>query len=228
MREGNLFNGVYFSPYYSLKDFSSFGVNIFFKKYMSKRCEVCFNLPFSNYRTSNWIIFLQFFYSLLPFKKNILNKYTLNIFFLDVINVYRGWRHSRGLPTRGQRTWTNAWSAYKSNLTLRHFKINLLKRLYAQIPISELNIAYAAEQFNLLWKLQWQQEWREARKSRLKQNKNKYKSEKIDLFSMSTGQINPAKKLKGKSKKNKGAKMASTLGFDPGFTKLILNQVKKK
>ena len=69
---------------------------------------------------------------------------------LDLINSYRGLRHAFGLPVRGQRTWTNAWSCYRSNLILRQFKIKLSKRLYTSITISELNIAYLAEQINSL------------------------------------------------------------------------------
>ena len=53
---------------------------------------------------------------------------TINIYWLELIGSYRGWRHIHGLPVRGQRTWTNAWSVYKSNLDLREFLVTLTKK----------------------------------------------------------------------------------------------------
>jgi hypothetical protein len=88
--------------------------------------------------------------NIVPQDRELRKKVIFNVFMLDLINSYRGLRHSFGLPTRGQRTWTNAWSVYRSNLLLRQFKIKLSKRLYTTITINELNIAYLAEQINSL------------------------------------------------------------------------------
>lgn len=41
---------------------------------------------------------------LTPKNRNYLSRYNTNIFFLDFLNTYRGLRHSKGLPVRGQRT----------------------------------------------------------------------------------------------------------------------------
>ena len=40
----------------------------------------------------------------IPENLDIKKRFTLNIFMLDIINSYRGFRHSMGLPVRGQRT----------------------------------------------------------------------------------------------------------------------------
>lgn len=45
----------------------------------------------------------------------------MSIIKLYLIRTYKGKSHSIGKPVRGQRTWSNAWGAYKSNQTLREF-----------------------------------------------------------------------------------------------------------
>ena len=138
-----------------------------------------------------------------------------NIFMLDLINSYRGLRHSFGLPVRGQRTWTNAWSTYRSNLTLRQFKIKLSKRLYTSITISELNIAYLAEQINSLWKIQWDSEWKKAKRQRQIQAKKSRNFYKVDLRAIASANVSVNEKKKNSS---------YVIGFDPGFTKYVIKQ----
>jgi len=136
---------------------------------------------------------------------------------------YRGWRHSRGLPVRGQRTWTNAWSVYRNNLILREYKLLLAKRLYGNLPSDNLNVIHLAEQVNLLWKLQWENEWNEVRKKRLLAAKSNFQATSVDLVSMSKGIVDNSgnKKLKKKTK-SLFNKNVFTLGFDAGFTKALI------
>ena len=47
--------------------------------------------------------------------------YRLNIIRLYLIKSYRGKCHALGKPTRGQRTWSNAWNSYRCNKLLRNF-----------------------------------------------------------------------------------------------------------
>lgn len=231
MREGKLLNGSYFLPSSSLLDFYNnkiFGINKNILLFFESRAELFQNYRFSHYNISQWISFFNFFYKIVPFKKTLKKKYLVNIFFLDSISSYRGWRHARGLPARGQRTWTNAWSVYKSNLVLRHYKIILLRRLYSKVSLSELNLAYAAEQFNLLWKVQWENEWLEAKKRRVQFTKKRQGHLKIDLVSMSSGQLNISKTTQSSGKKkSKVSKNVFNLGFDPGFTKALLKEPSK-
>ncbi len=151
----------------------------------------------------------------------------VSILFLDLISSYRGWRHGRGLPVRGQRTWSNAWSSYRSNLILREIKLKIAKKFYGNMPENEINMAYLAEDINSLWKVQWEHEWKTAKK-RLKilERGNKRTPVKIDLVSMAQGNIITddltQKKLKANKKKRIIQKNVFTLGFDPGFTKFVL------
>lgn len=45
----------------------------------------------------------------------------LNLIRLYLIKTFRGRGHSLGKPIRGQRTWSNAWTAYSSNRVLKTY-----------------------------------------------------------------------------------------------------------
>ena len=128
-------------------------------------------------------------------------KHTLNVYVLDMIQSYKGVRHARGLPCRGQRTWTNAWTSYRTNTTLRVFKIKLLNRAYKKTPHNQLNMYYLAEQINLLWKVFWKDEWLNAKKKVLVVSKKK--NYNVDIASMAKGNIISPTRLKKMSKKTK-------------------------
>lgn len=152
-------------------------------------------------------------------------KVCINIYLLNLLGTYKGWRHSRGLPVRGQRTWSNGWSSYRSNLVLRSYKITLTKKMYGHNFSNDHFTAYLAEEVNNMWKWQWGDEWKEAKKKRLNFQKNSKTALKVDLASMSKLQLGISGKKSESSKKVK--KNTFTLGFDPGFTKSIVNATKK-
>mgnify|MGYP002402902683 FL=1 len=195
---------------------------------IEERLESLLNTKIKDLPQRDWSVFLNLVHQIVPRKSSLKRRTILNVFMLDAITSYRGWRHYKGLPVRGQRTWSNAWSSFRSNLTLRNYKIKMAKKFYGNLPTYEVNIALAAEQINLLWKLQWYTEWLSAKFSRLNFKGNE-KTIKIDLYSMANGQImNPAK-FKKMSKKQKQSlkKNHFTLGFDPGFTKPLLKELYK-
>lgn len=226
MEKVNILNNKLFSLNSTVLNFflnDNFGFSFFSVNKFSERSEIFSSYLFSKFSTPQLISFLNLMANIVIKKKSLKDRYLLNIFFLDLISSYRGWRHSKGLPVRGQRTWSNAWSTYKSNLTLREYKILLMKRLHGNFSVNEVNIANLAEQINLLWKLQWEHEWREAKKKRLSAMKKKSSIFKIDLYSMSQGLVGDYSKKIKKTKKQKSLKKNYfTLGFDPGFTKALL------
>ncbi len=174
------------------------------------------------YHSSKWIILLRLLNEIIPSNKNIKDRFLLNIFFLDLTTCYKGWRHSRGLPVRGQRTWTNAWTTYRNNLILREYKVIIAKKLYGNLPTDSLAVTHLAEQINLLWKLQWENEWKEAKKKRLVSIKSNFKAVGVDLYSMSKGIVDTSGNTKNKNVKSNFNKNLFTLGFDPGFTKALI------
>ena len=89
---------------------------LFFTDYLtftSKKAVKTLNIIFSQVNNVNLTVYVLH-------KLNILRQY--------LIKSYRGYCHFLGKPVRGQRTWSNAWNAFKSNNTLRSF-INKIKYL---------------------------------------------------------------------------------------------------
>jgi len=218
LREGKKINGAVFYSMLNIKDFffktACYGFSKKLYELMLSRLESRVDNKNKDLKQSQLKSVYCTLAAVVPNEKDLKKKKVCNIFILDFINAYRGVRHSFGLPVRGQRTWTNAWSCYKSNLTLRQFKIKLSKRFYTSITLSELNIAYLAEQINNLWRIQWEGEWKKARRQRqiaAKKSKNVYN---VDLGLIASGNV---------TVKNK-KKSFYSLGFDYGFTKHVLKQ----
>ena len=220
-------NKLIFEDYF-IKTFSleNFGLNFFFFFNLQKRFEKKLNFQINNLNNSELELFYRYIYEIIPHNSYFFKRKFFNIFMLDALTTYKGWRHFKGLPVRGQRTWTNSWSVYKSNNILRQFKLKNSKSFYGNVPLKESNVAYSAEYINLLWKIQWLNEWISAKASRLK-FKGHPSSMKIDLYSMANYQIMHPLKLKNLSKKQKQSfkKNYFSLGFDPGFTKLLLQNI---
>ena len=218
MREGKKINGsIFYSSYSVFEFFFKYSCYGFSKKLLSivnTRIEQRVHKKAKDLKTSQLLTVYKVLLCVVPDNKDLKKRTVFNIFILDLINSYRGLRHAFGLPVRGQRTWTNAWSTYKSNLMLRQFKIKISKRLYGAVTISELNIAYLAEQINNLWKLQWDSEWKQVKRQRQIQAKKSKDFYKIDLKNTTSSVL-----IKGKKKK-----INYVIGFDPGFTKYIFKQ----
>lgn len=194
-----------------------FGFNKFFLKKIAKRFEFFLNFNQKDIIDRKKVFFLKFLFKLIPINKMFMDQYHINIILLDLINSYRGYRHIKGLPTRGQRTWTNANTVHYNNNFLKKFKLKVAKKVYGLVPINNINISYLAEQMNALWKNQWENEWKKAKKKRLDTLKYKKGLYRIDLKSMAEGNFNERKKKKKDKSQN-----SFTLGFDPGFTKILL------
>lgn len=219
MREGKKINGLIFYSSYSISEFffkySCYGFSKKLFQILVSRIETRVDNKSKDFKTSQLITIYKLLLNVVPENKELKKKMIFNIFMLDLINSYRGLRHAFGLPVRGQRTWTNAWSSYKSNLILRQFKIKISKRLYTSITISELNIAYLAEQINSLWKLQWEGEWKKAKRQRQIQAKKSRNFYKVDLKAIASANV---------SVKDSKKQANYVVGFDPGFTKYVIKQ----
>lgn len=219
MREGKKINGYVFYSSYSISDFffkhSCYGFSKKLFNILLLRLENRVEKKTKDLKTSQLITIYKILLNVVPDNKVLKKKMIFNIFMLDLVNSYRGLRHAFGLPVRGQRTWTNSWSCYRSNLVLRQFKIKLSKRLYTSITINELNIAYLAEQINNLWKLQWDSEWKKAKRQRQIQAKKSRNFYNVDLKTIASANVSVKEKKKNAS---------YVVGFDPGFTKYVIKQ----
>ncbi len=176
------------------------------------------------------------------------NKFLLNIFFCDIVplnfnfkeralvfiylqsflNCYKAWRQIKNLPSNGQRSWSNGWTPTRNNNILRNFKFKLAKRFLKNIPINDHSVAYLAELENFFWKTFWFNEWQTSRVIHslffLKQVKNL----KVDLILLSKGLVGNFSKIgKNATQPKKHKKHGNaTIGFDVGFTKIILDPLK--
>lgn len=211
--DDTIYNNIYYSY-----GFKKNAIN-----YMEQKFENNINIVLRSMDKNQWDFFLDCLFRILPSDLSILNKKVFNIYMLDSITSYRGWRHSRGLPVRGQRTWSNSKSVNKSNNTLRNFKLNISRKYYGNIPFGDIRVATLAEKINDVWKEQWEHEWTSAKNSRLKYKGNRNLI-KIDIYSMANNQVMHPFKLKNLSKKQKQSfkKNYFSLGFDNGFTKPLL------
>lgn len=165
---------------------------------------------------------LDFFYDFFPKNLSIIDRQATYIIFFSLLWNYKGWRHFKGLPCRGQRTWSNAWSSYKSNLVLRDYKKRSIRKLYGKIGGPEQRICFLCEYINYLWKTQWFCEWMHSRRWIKETLKKKKVVFNLDLYATSKGLLGNLKKdSKGVSKKKKKL-LTGHVGFDQGFTKLYL------
>jgi ribosomal protein S13 len=108
LREGKKINGsvLYFS--YSLQEFffkySCYGFSKKLLTVLSFRIENRVEKKLKELKTSKLFTVYKILSSIVPKNKDLKKKTTFNIFLLDLVNSYKGLRHSFGLPVRGQRT----------------------------------------------------------------------------------------------------------------------------
>lgn len=210
-----------------------YGINKTWSTILSKRIEWPYIYKLST-NSLNLILFdtliFLYFYKLRHFK--LLT--ALNILILDFIWTYRGWRHIKGLPVRGQRTWSNAWSSMRVNQILRTIRLKWALKYYNNVTKREAKIGLYAEYNNLLWKRQWRTSWFYAKTKRLKilNSKKIYSSDvyKIDLKSIASGFIFLPSLKRELTKKQKALQEKSiyAVGYEIGFSKDFYKSLLKR
>jgi len=101
-------------------------------------------LPLTHFTPSVHLTINKFFSKMAPFKHTIFELTRMNIIRLYLIKSYRGRAQAIGKPSRGQRTWSNAWTAYRNNTVIRSFMM-LVRRLHAD-KRKPVKIDYKREQ----------------------------------------------------------------------------------
>nr|YP_004841711.1 ribosomal protein S13 [Ichthyophthirius multifiliis]AEL89253.1 ribosomal protein S13 [Ichthyophthirius multifiliis] len=226
MIENIQFNGFIFNKltsYLKIKD-EMYGWNYYSKSNLNSRLELIDEQSLNFEDNFKWSMFIEILNNYFLYKSDIKYQFQSNIYFLDFINCYRGYRYLKRLPVRGQRTWTNAWNSYKCNTLLNEWKIQVAKKVYGNVQSNILNMLYLSEHINLMWKFQWRKEWSEARLKRFKSMKNTRVIFNIDIVSMSKGILSGfvKKKILSKKKKDQSKKNNFTLGFNYKFTQYYL------
>jgi hypothetical protein len=201
-----------------------YGVNKYFILKFKKRFEFFFlkNAEELVFSVDQTLQVFKFLIQIFPLNLCFSNKKLVSILFLNTVWNYKGWRHFKGLPCRGQRTWSNAWSVFRSNSDLRKYKYKNLKRIYGKFGGPEQRLSFLCEYVNFLWKSQWFLEWLHSRKTIRAFIKKKKYIFKLDLFATSKGLLANLKKNNSSVTKKKKKLLTGTVGFDTGFTKLYL------
>lgn len=209
----------------------NYGFSNFLIQKLSKRLEFSKNNIFED-KKEFFFLLTSLLLKKIPENFFLKNTTKLNILILNFINSYKGYRHLKGLPVNGQRTWSNAWSTYRNNHVLRSFKIELAKKFYGNISYADIKVAFLAEQTNLLWKQQWYKLWKQTavtRNLKSSQKTNK-KSSKPDLILMAKGNVflPSLKKELTKKQKTNFDKSIFACGYRIGFTKILLKDLIKQ
>lgn len=147
-----------------------------------------------------------------------------NILFFDMIGLYKAWRHVRGYPVNGQRTWSNGKSVTKNNTIFRSFRLQQFYNEFGTKKRTSFQILLNAEYNNRLWQKTWIVEWTRAKLSMLKTVKSaKKKILTIDMVSLAKG-ITTGYARRGKairySRGKKALKML-TVGLPIYFTRYL-------
>jgi len=165
--------------------------------------------------SSKFFSFYLLFCCFVPVNKSLLNRHLVNIYFLNLVCSYTGYRHFFGLPVRGQRTWSNSRTSFKNNLLLRNYKNIYINTYYGKQANIDFSSILNAEDLNFLWKTQWNWEWLKFKKVVLNELKKKpYKKLQISDLGIK------------KDNNDKLKKKVEFMGFEPGFSKIFFKRKK--
>jgi ribosomal protein S13 len=87
-------------------------------------------LPLTTCKTSIPSVINKLFSKMNPFNHTIHELTRYHVIRLYLIRSFRGYAQALGKPSRGQRTWSNAWNAHYGNQLIKQF-ITLAKKLHA-------------------------------------------------------------------------------------------------
>lgn len=147
----------------------------------------------------------------------------------DTVLSYRSWRHFKGLPVRGQRTWTNKTTVRSTNTDMRNLKFQIMKRYYGNFNTSAVSVGTTVEAYNRLWYKQWFHEWWSTRLRRLRLGKNSNKVCVYDFNSVTSGRVvGYQRQAKPGKKKRVYKNNYFTIGFVSGYTKRLISAALKK
>jgi ribosomal protein S13 len=108
LREGKKINGSVLHFSYSLQEFffkyACYGFSKKLLIILTFRVENRLEKKIKEFKISKLFIIYKILASVVPKNKDLKKKTIFNIFLLDLVNSYKGLRHSFGLPVRGQRT----------------------------------------------------------------------------------------------------------------------------
>lgn len=116
----------------------------------SLQMSLTYILNFKNIYKKDIVGFLNSYYSQVNTVNNQLDSLLLlNIVKLYLIKAYKGKCHLIGKPVRGQRTWSNAWTAFKKNLILRKFVSETKSKLTREKKSNKINYKLIKKKYGI-------------------------------------------------------------------------------
>ena len=189
-----------------------------------KRFEM-FAEKIKNFNNSLKYLFYKILIEIIPLKFSLKERYIVIILYTSLLNTYKSWRFIKGLPSKGQRTWTNRRSSKIIKNIIKSHKISFLKNVYTNFKDNDIYNIFLAEQINYLWIRNWFSNWFDSYKKKYNYLSKKYVIYKIDIFAMSKNIVNEPQHRQGKKKVSVIRKGYFNLGFPIYFTSRIINAI---
>lgn len=132
----------------SFNDFflTKYGLNNYAKNLFIKRFELTF---FSNLN-KNFLeldldlrkVINMYLSQIISINFTISELIRFNMIKLYLLKTYRGRCHALSKPSRGQRTWSNAWTSYRTNLIIKKFISDVKKFNKITKKVESLNLKF--------------------------------------------------------------------------------------
>jgi len=154
---------------------------------------------------------------------------TTQLVLWDMLGSYKSWRHCRGYPVNGQRTWSNGKSSTKNNVSLKNYRLAQFKLKFGVRKKSNYAVLIQAEAVNRLWLKTWPAEWLQGHLHALRSKARKVAVIPVDLQNLargvSTGYIRRGQAEKWN--KSKKALRTVTIGLPLFFFALFFWRLQK-
>lgn len=159
-----------------------------------------------------------------------LNTHLAYLLFWDMLALYKAWRHCRGYPVNGQRTWSNGKSASKNNTALKAFRLKQFKEAFGARRKTSYAMVIQAEIINRLWLKTWPAEWLQGHLHAIKSKSRKSFNIPIDLANLARG-VTTGYLRRGQAakwNKSKKALRTVTIGLPIYFSRFFFGNTKRR
>ena len=178
-----------------------------------------------------WNFFCWFFFLKYRSNTDIRPKtHTAQLLFWDMLSLYKAWRHLKGYPVNGQRTWSNGVSCTKNNQKLKQHRLLQFKQVFGAKRKLNYVTLIQCEAMNKLWLKTWPAEWLQAHIHAIKSKSRKSPTIPIDIANLAKG-VTTGYLRRGEAEKwnkSKKALKTVTIGLPLYFSRFFFSQSKLK
>ena len=160
----------------------------------------------------------------------VLDTKTTTIVFWDMLGLYKAWRHCKGYPVNGQRTWSNGKSCTKNNNFLKTYRLKQMQTAFGSRKKSNYAILVQAEAVNKLWLKTWPFEWIQGRYHAIRSKSRKGSAIPVDVANLAKGITTGYRRFGAGERWNNSKKALKTvtIGLPLYFSRFFFGFVRKK